>query len=195
MELTRRPPRAGVVEVLGKLRSVAAIPYFVAALGEDFTRPAAASALRTLGPDAQPALLETATLRLPAEENESVSSRRRRRAALEVLLESGPVPQEFVPALSRLMAEEDAAIASLACRIVLAAGAEPDRLVALRRLIDLLPAADWPLGAEIEDCLVAHFDAARESIAEALQRTSLIAAPEPPRVVRALLRVKARSVR
>lgn len=195
LSLTYRPPLAGVVDALGKLRCAAAIPYFVKALDDDFTRPAAEAALRHLGPLAAPALLEAATLRLPSEEHESVSSQRRRASALGVLAERRLASEGLGPALSSLTQDRDATVAALACGIVLADVGRPDRIAAVRRLIDLLPSVHWLLGAEIEDRLVEHFDLARDSIAEALRCAEPVAASasEPSRLVRTLRRVEARA--
>jgi hypothetical protein len=194
LELTERSPLAGVVESLGRLRRVEALPYFIEALAEDFTRPAAEVAIRTLGPQARAVLLGAATTRSPLEGRETVSSRRRRGAALGLFAEFGPPAKEHRSALHRLMHDEDREIAALACRICLA-DANESAEDAIQRLIELLPAADWLLSEEIEDCLAEHFDKAKTIIDSILQHHATepgLASPGA-RAVEALHRVVTRA--
>lgn len=195
LELSERQPLAGVVEALGKLRYIKALPYFIRALAEDFTRPAAEAAIRKFGPQARDVLLETAIRRVPSDEQESVSSKRRRRSALELYAELGPSPAEACRFLYQLMRDEEPVIAALACQICLASAHEPAKLVPVLRLIDLLGSANWLLSAEIEDCLVRHFDTARAIIADVLQvsETETDFGSPRARTARALRRITTRA--
>ena len=67
------------------------------------------------------------------------------------------------------MRDEDQRIAAVACNICLNIDATSDIDDAVRRLIDLLPDADWTLLEEIETCLIRHFDKAKHVIAAAVQ--------------------------
>jgi hypothetical protein len=164
LALTQGRPLAGVVDALGKLGCRGAIPYFIRALGEDFTRQSAEVALRDIGRAAYSALLETATIRQPAVGSENVSSVRRRRSALALIAEQGPM--QFAPAddwlmVSALLDDSDLRIAALACQIWLARAPCTDKDRAVRRLRELLPTADWLLSEEIADCLETHSDVAQ----------------------------------
>jgi len=189
MGLTRRAPLAGVIDALAKLRCAEAIPYFIKALAEDFTRPAAEDALRSFGTEAAPSLLEAARSRVPPGCQESVSSVRYRRSALALLAEIGLGADRQVSEIESFIDEQDPALAVLGCRIVLAE-IDGESSAAFRRLIALLPTVDLLLRVEIEDCLVRHFAAAQVHIAEVLKQAGT--APEEMRLTRLLHPVVAR---
>jgi HEAT repeat protein len=156
MTLAKRPPLAGVVDALGKLRCAEAIPYFIEALADDSTRSAAEGAIRMLGAGARDALLNEATLRAPPDVRETDSGKRKRRSALELFAEFGRPARTHWPLLRGLMRDGDASVASCASRICLAGPTRADKIAAAGRLVELLPCADWALSGEIEDCLVRH---------------------------------------
>jgi len=164
LRLAQRPALTGVIGALGAFRRVEAIPVLIDALGEDASRLTAETALRKLGRPAQAALLGVATARGPSGERESESSARRRRSALRLLAEMG-VPRKAWPSLRPLMRDNDAKIAMLACEVCFDRAAAAERPKAARYLIELLAHQDWVLREEIESCLVANFDSAREEIA------------------------------
>src|SRR5262249_8735433 len=152
-------------------------------------------ALRKLGRLTQPALLKAATLPLPSADRESVSSIRRRRSALGLLSEIGMPPEPW-PALRQLLKDSDGKIAMLACKIFLTSGPIQDRKYAVRRLIDLLPDADWILAQDIEDCLVTQFEQAKDIISATIQRKGAPLEHDAgrDRITRAaLLHIKARA--
>jgi hypothetical protein len=165
LRLATQPSLAGVLEALGEYRRPEAIPWLVAALGDDLGRTAAEEALRKLGPVALPALLRAATTGPSAHDDEGESGLRRRRSALSLLGELG---EPCWPALRGLIHDEDGEIAFLACRIGLDHAPLAERETIVERLIELLGRVPWLLGAEIEDCLVAHFAAAHRLVARAL---------------------------
>ncbi len=160
--LTHRPPLAGVVEALGRIRCAGALDYLVAALAEDDARPWAEAALRNLGAKAVPALVETALVRRPADECESVSSRRRRQSALGLIAELPLDGAAAWPALSGLMEDRDQRARALACRIALRIAPERDRRRAAETLTDLLAGSDFLLREEIGDWLARHRGDAKE---------------------------------
>jgi HEAT repeat protein len=187
LNVAKRRHLAGVTAALGSYHRGEAIPVLVDALAADDCRPAAETALKKLGRRAQPALLEAAILSLPSAECESISSIRRRRSALG-LLGGMAIPPERWPALRQLMTDPDGKIVMVACKICLANAPMQDKKYAVRRLIELLPDADWMLVQDIEDCLVTHFDQAKAIIGAIIQGRDARA-----RTTHALLHIKARA--
>ena len=192
----RLAPLAGVVETLGALKRIEALPYFIKALAEDFTRPAAEAAIRSLGPQTRTALLTAASPHLAADEREPVSNTRQRRSALRLYAEFGAPADTDWPTLCRLTEDQDEWNAALACQICVTYGTGRARVgAAIRRLINLLSSTDWPLSEEIEDSLFKHFDRARPVIEEVLQSGNADAELDlvRGRTIRALFRVAARA--
>ena len=171
LRLAQRPALTGVIGTLGAFGRVEAIPTLIDALEEDASRPTAEAALRKLGRPARAALLRAATAQVPPGVRESELSARRRRSALRLLAEMG-VPRDSWPSLRPLMRDNDAKIATLACKICFDRGSAAERTDAVWRLIDLLAEEDWMLREEIENCLVAHVDSAREVIERYLNEAS-----------------------
>jgi hypothetical protein len=169
LRLTKdRPSRAGVIEALGEFRRPEALPALIEALAEDFSREAAEAAIRKLGVEARPALVRASTLRLPSQDYKSETSLRRRRSALRLLAEIG-VPQTTWHCFGPLLGDRDIRIALLACKICLDLGKAAEKQTAVRRLIELLVAADSISRGEIEDVLVEHFDVAKTIVDQALR--------------------------
>ncbi len=150
LTLAKHRRLAGVIGALGASHRPEAMPDLIDALEEDDCRLTAERMLRRFGSSAQPALMKAAILRLPSAEHESESSIRRRRSALGLLIEMG-IPPEKWPALRHLITDEDKKIAVLACKLCLKSA--PDRNDAVRRLMDLLPDADWMLAREVRKIL------------------------------------------
>lgn len=169
LRLTERNPLSGVVDALGELGCVAAAPYFIRALGEDFTRPAAEAALRKLGTSVRNALLDAAIGPAAPDTCEPESSRRSRRSALRLYAELVPVPLEDWPSIRRLTSDADPEIAVTACELCLGGPQEPERVDAAHRLVELLGQGSWMLDEEIETCLVGHFDAAGAVVENAVR--------------------------
>jgi hypothetical protein len=170
-DLARTRMLAGVVEALGSLGRAEALPYLVRALGEDHTRRAAEEALGRFGPSARPALLEVARRPLPSAEHETVSSVRKRRSAVRLLVRIDALPET----LRALTDDADPEIAAEACIAVLAADAVGEKTHAVGRLIELLPRLPWFACGDVERCLVDHFDTARKIVADRLRQ----APPDP----------------
>jgi hypothetical protein len=188
LELAKKPSLTGVIGALGTFRDIKTIQPLVYALEDDASRPTAEAALKRLGSGARTALIATARSRMPSFEQESETSRRRRRSALKLLSEIG-VPKRAWPALRPMVQDHDARIAFSACKICLASGTVSDKEIVIRRLIDLLADADWVLAGEIEACLVDHFDEAEHAIAEILAAHSSAAGHEG-KAIRSLSRVQ-----
>jgi hypothetical protein len=147
---TRQPSLAGVIEALGSFESIEALPQFLDALLEDFSRNEAENAIRRLGPVATDALMDLLEYPKPTAENESPSSLRRRRSALRLLTELAKDPQ-IVTSIAPFMNNKDDAISVYASELVFALS--PAREQALDRLLELLPVVDDNLSSEISRCL------------------------------------------
>ncbi len=182
---------AGVIEALGKFGCIEALPRFIDALADDFTRPAAERALRRMGPRARAALLAAAHLRVPTREHETVSSRRRRRSAVVLLAEIG-VPRGEWSSFCELAQDDDPEVAVAACRACLAAGLGTDPQPFVRRLLALIERADTLLGEEIGDCLIERFRISKPLIEAYLNGASAMGATNA-RTRQLLLRVMARA--
>lgn len=188
----KHPPLAGVIEALGSFRHVDALAYLIDSLAEDFARPAAEKALEALGTRARGALVRTALDQSEAAGGTTESNTRRRIGALNVLMEMDHFTHELSRQLLPLVDDADMRIAILACRLCLDAGPPKDRPRAIRRLLVLLPTADWLQEHEIEDCLRRHLTEAHEQIERRLAGTNIPTltdmSPEA-RTIRALRRV------
>jgi hypothetical protein len=162
--LVRTHPLAGVIEALGKFRQVAALPYFIEALGDDFTRPAAETAIRKFGVKARDVLLEAACKPMPSDGREASTSVSRRRSVLK-MLQAIPLSATSLPvSLLRFIDDPDSWISLWVCRLCLAYLDITTKQKAIARLIALLQFADELLAEEVEDCLVEHFKLAREAV-------------------------------
>lgn len=179
------PPRTGIVEALGQFECPEAIPYFVHALEDDVCAAAAEQALRTLGRQAESALIAAARIPLPLPDEERPSSRRRRAKALELLAELQPSPKSW-PLLKPLLAEEDAGIVTAASKIAAMLGNDEEKTAAVDRLLAVLPTADWFLRDEVQNCLLSLY---KEGAARMDQEIAIRnALPEAERLADPLLR-------
>lgn len=152
MRLARRPALAGVIRALGALGRPEAVPLLIDAIEDDASRQAAEAALKAMGRAATPALVAAAKLRSPSPAYESESSLRRRRSALTVLEGIGMTERTWTE-LRCLIEDRDAKVSLIACRLCLTYALAIEHDNAVRRLVRLLPGADWMLRNEIEDCL------------------------------------------
>lgn len=143
----------GVIEALGEMQRIEAIPYFIRALEDDVCRRAAEEALRNLGVQSRDALAEAAVARAPTTENESPSSLLRRRSALG-LLNGKLLPRRYWRNLKPCLWENHTDIVLAAARIAVTLGSISDKADAISRLASLLPSAkDSIQSGEIEDCI------------------------------------------
>jgi hypothetical protein len=167
---SRRLP--GPIEVLGAWKRPEALSCLVEALADDLARPVAEEAIRGFRALAIPSLLHAAGEPARIAGAETESSRRRRRAALNLLLDlSAPVAADL---RTELIRDDDAGLSVLGCRFALACGAEGERYIAASRLIDWLERAPQFLRGDIKDCLMAHAD-----IAGPIAEQRLAATPPP----------------
>jgi hypothetical protein len=182
----------GVLEALQRTGGADAIPYFVRALEDDACRAAAENALRALGEAARPALLGTALTPLPSAADERQSSVRRRASGLGLLAAIG-VPAPWWPVLRCLLDEDRPEIVVAASRLAAAAAGPDDRKAAARRLLEILPGADWFMQAEVEALLV-QLDPGGTTLAKyAEERRQAPNAPLPERVQHTLSRLQQRA--
>ena len=182
----------GPIEVIGTMRRREALHCLVAALEDDLARPVAEDALRNFGSDAAPALLESAHTATRHDGEESESSRRRRRSALQLLSEIDRPAGLDADLRTSWRTDPDAQIALLGCRFALDLGDAAERHAAVQQLIRMLNWVPWNLRRDIADCLVAHASSARPLLEAA---TDGVVVPDEDRssaaeVQRCLLRIK-----
>jgi hypothetical protein len=165
----RRHPVPGLIEALAHYRCAEAIPIFAKALEDDLMRAAAEEALRRLGCDALPALVEMASrTEIGPCGRETASEIRRRQSALNLIMEL-TLTADLWQSLRALVDHTDAEVAALACRIGIAVAEDAEKRNCAQKLVDLLERAKWPLRQEIEDCLSEHFASAREVVDRTLR--------------------------
>lgn len=174
LPLLRRKPMPGVIETIGEFGRTEAIQDFVRALGDDIARGSAEEALWKVGEAAKPALLDAALTPMPSVAEESPSSLRRRRSALRVLAGLRLSVEDW-HRLAVLTADRDPEVAARAARIALLVVDERWKHRAVRRLAELLPAADPFLQTEIETWLLGRSDIAESAVDEEIALRRLVA--------------------
>lgn len=189
----RRRRLPGLIETLGEFERPEAVPDLVTALEDDFCRSAAEEALSKVGEAAHSALIEAARTPDPSGTGERPSSRSRRRCALRLLRRLRLLPEDWQK-LAALLRDSDAEIAARAGSIALAVADEPDKKLAVRRLIEVLPTADWLVQGEIQNWLEEHLEIAQASIHEEIERRRAVLAAGQPKddILRLLLAVKSK---
>jgi hypothetical protein len=145
------------------------MPYFLWALGDGVCRPYAEEAIRNLGETARPGLVEAVTAPDPSLDEETPSSLQRRRWALRILGDLALRDDEW-ESLSHLLNEADPDIVITAGRIALQEELDAEKQNAVRRMIEMLPAANWFLRTEARAALAEHFNLARKTIDEEIAR-------------------------
>lgn len=162
-EMAGRKHLPGVVEALGEFRKPEAARYFVEALGDGGCRAEAREALRKLRESAKTAVLTAAVTPQPSAEEESPSSRIRRREAVRLLGEWRLPASDWVRA-KPLLDDPDPEINVHAAGIALAIAPPAKRGMAFRRLIAGLGAGDGFLQLEVEGILHANCSVLRSAI-------------------------------
>jgi len=160
----------GVIEALGTFRRQEAIPLFIAALADDVSRPAAEQALNSMGAPARKALMEV-VLMDPHDpgKGESPSNVLRRRSAMRVLRDGGIGKEEWSK-LRALLHDNDVEISILAALMAMDAADRRDKIVAIKRLIGRIPAADWYCKLVIENILIEHYVSAEKEIKHQIRK-------------------------
>jgi hypothetical protein len=161
----------GLVETLGAFERVEVMPYFLRALGDDICRASAEEAIRKLGPRALPFLIDAALKPGPSSDAESPSSRQRRRCSLRLVSELQLSGGGWLR-LRSLLEDRDPEIAMTVSRIALDIAPTEDKERAVRRLIEMLPGANWFLRSEAQAALATHFDLARGAVESEIERRS-----------------------
>ena len=157
----------GAIEWLGAHGRIEALPCLIRALGDDVAFPSAVTALHSLGAVAVPALWRAALDPWPDRGHETDTSRRRRRAALAVLRDTGADPGAApAGALQRLADDDDPGISTAALCWQLDADPATDRHAAALRLVAALDRDDIAVRYDIEACLKRHADLARNLLTE-----------------------------
>lgn len=194
LELAGDRPRAGVLEALGQFVRPEAAPYFISALEDDICRSVAEEALRKLGAAVKPELLRAALTPWPCRDEETPSSLRRRTSAAELLADLGVTREEWLE-LRPLVDETDPSLLAAVGRMAASAAEADERRAIAARLLGALESADWSVRMEIEELLVAFYDAAETAIEDMIARRrnppGTAAALDP--LIRLLERVRRRA--
>jgi hypothetical protein len=170
LQTLRRRRLLGVIEALGEFPGrPEAVPDLVAILEDDFCRSSAEDVLQSLGDAAHSALIDAARTPDPSGARETPSSRSRRRAALR-LLESLRLLIEDWRKVAALLHDSDPEIAARAAAIALNLADRRDQELAVKRMIEVLPASDWLLQGDIQGWLEKHLDVALPSINDEILR-------------------------
>ncbi len=190
-EIARRKHLPGVVEALGEFQRPEVAGYLIAALGDDGCRAEAREALRKLGESARMAVLIAAVTSQPSAEEESPSSRIRRREAVRLLSEWKLPASDWVRT-KPLLDDPDPEINVHAAGIALAIAPEADRRMAFQRLIRGLLAGDGFLQMEVDAILRRNDPQLRSAIeAEIAARTQKTQRERnADRVLRVLLNIR-----
>lgn len=193
LSLLDRKLRAGVIEAVGNFEHSPSLPRFIEALGDDFCRPSAETAILKLGLQARSALVESASRRDLSGEFEVDSSKRCRRSTLRLLLRLGP-PLPW-PKLRSLIDDPDPWIAVLSGRMALESGARADQPHVIERLIHLLDTDNLLLRDEIEECLFLSYAIAAPQMTQAIKQAIQAESLETPwwsrdKTLKSLLRVE-----
>jgi HEAT repeat protein len=184
----------GALEALGEFKRPEAVSCLVKALEDDVCRRTAEDALRKIGLPAEPDLIRAAITPWPSRRAEKPSILLRRRSAVRLLAEIGVSAHQW-RLLSPLLKEADAEILVATFRIAARAAGAKERALAGRRLLEVLPNADWYVKGEIENAFVDLFGAIKpfveKEIARRRQRSDGNWIVDP--VLATLLRVKSRA--
>jgi HEAT repeat protein len=192
-EMARRRFLPGVVEALGEFRRPEVVDYFIAALGDGGCRAEAREALRKLGESARMAVLTAAITPQPSAEEESPSSRIRRREAVHLLGE-WKLPASDWARVKPLLDDPDPEIYVHAAGIALAIAPGVEHEMAFRRLIAGLSAGDGFLQMEVDAILRRNYSQLRPVIeAEIAVRTQKTERERnSDRVLRVMLSIRER---
>jgi HEAT repeat protein len=156
LDLADRHAIPAVLEALARLGDRRALPLFVRALEDDFVRPTAERVIAQFGPEARAALIEAAISITPERADESDTSRRRRRSALD-LLKAAKIEADAWRRLRRGLEDPDCEIRVKTAALVPARGSRREALAAADVLLASIRGAPWFLEDEIEDALVRIF--------------------------------------
>jgi hypothetical protein len=159
----------GIVETLGEIRRVEAMPYLLWALGDGVCRSTAETAIRKFEAEARPFLIDAATQPNPSREDENPSSLQRRRWVLRILADLKLAAADWKN-LRECLEEDDAEIVITSARIALEIAPRSDQLHAVRRLIEMLQRVDWFLRTDVRTALLERFDISREAVEDEIAR-------------------------
>ena len=144
LSLARKRILPGVIAALGSFHRVESIPYFVAALAEDESRPSAEAVLLELGAPARDALVAAARGE-QLSDDEGESRLRQRRSALVLLGRVGVEPHAWQE-LREIMRDRDPTVRRLACQLCLAFATEGEHAEATALLNPLSSSASTSEG-------------------------------------------------
>jgi HEAT repeat protein len=171
--LLKERTRPGVIEALGGFLRIGDLPFFIDALADDYSGPAAMAAIRAFGTRARSALLTRVLHPICDQGREIRPSVYVRRAILRLLTEQPrPLPAAFP--IRFLIMDDDPIIAFLAASLCLASKGADSRQAA-RRVIALLERANPAFAHDIQSVLIDRFSIAADLIEAELAKPD----PEP----------------
>lgn len=183
----------GVIDALSLFRRMEAIPLFIDALMDDFSRNAAENALKLLGNQAKPALIKALDKKCRSDEKESPSSILQRRSIMRILTQLTLTAKDW-SMIKKMFHDDDPEISTLASRLALEIANFEQKKTIMNKLIAKISFSNWSIDKEIEDCLVEYYDVAKKEIEEqiSMRKTMLTKERKSDRVLQILLNVQKR---
>jgi hypothetical protein len=173
MEFSIKKRLTGALEALSEFQRPESAPVFIAAIEDDYYRPAGEKGLRKLGDAAKPYLIRAALTPSIDEGDELLRSVQRRQTALSLLVDTHITKEDWQilrVILSDKHPEIVAGIGTLSAQVA----PKKDRERAARQIISVYPAADyWWTIMELETCLMRLQPEAAVAIDYALKRDAL----------------------
>jgi hypothetical protein len=163
LTLTARRPIPGIIEALGRFERRDAVPLLVHALGDDFCRPWAETALERVASRDRDLLIRWALMRTSPEQAETEASLRRRRSLLR-LLRDVSLSSDEAHLIASLIDAADLELAVDAAAIAIKYAPEDDAHRARARLSLIAPTAPWHLHDDVQQLL--HGAAAQRAVTD-----------------------------
>ena len=153
MQYAKQNRRTGALEALAEFRKKEAAPLFIAALEDDYYRPAGEQGLRKLGSAAKPRLLRAALTPSLDEGDEPLWSLRRRQAALSILADIRLTDKNW-QALRPLLTDEHPEIAAGLGTLAATVAPKKDRARAAEQIVAAYRRTDyWRTFMELDEAL------------------------------------------
>jgi HEAT repeat protein len=169
-------PLVGVAEAFEKLRDREAIPSLISWLEEDFVADTARRTIVKCGPTSVPALLDSLSEKHERYGSETGGSQRRRARILEILCELAR--PAHIDGIEDLLDDPVEKVRWQAVRLFCSKGNSAQQRQAFRVGMGLLDSLDNFIRADCEGLLLAHFEAGRDLIEEAIERRRTIGEAE-----------------
>ena len=173
MEFAIKKRRTGAIEALSEFQRPESAPVFIAAIEDDYYRPAGEEGLRKLGDAAKPYLIHAALTPSIDKGDELPWSVRRRQTALSLLADTH-ITKEDWQILRVILSDKHSEIVSGIGTLAAQVAPKKDRACAARQIISVYPAADYQRTImELEMCLMRLQPESAVAIDHALERDAL----------------------